>query len=588
LPDRGHAIKRTILARLAALVVFVVAAFLSTVYAIERQTREDDVNGQLASVGTLLRQKMAASAGLMHATVSAMVTNQAIAAALADEDRVGLLQLVEPLFARLRHDHGITHLYFTQPDLVNLLRLHDRAQHGDTIDRFTTRHAAETGKSASGLELGPLGTLALRSVTPWRRDGRVIGYVELGKELEPILIETARSLGLDIYAFVDRRLLAREAWDQGLRLLRHAPGWPDGSGYALAAQTPSRFDPALLGALQDVLARPGLSMVDAEGRQLALAALPLDDAAGRTIGRLVVVSDRTPAQTTFIRWLTLATALSTLAGLLVYVSFHRALAGVAADYRRQHDLERRLLRVSGEHQRLVQVEKLSAMGTMIGEIAHQLNNPLVGVVNMAQLAERCATNPERLRPLLAEIRQAGQDCGTFVKRMLDFTRASSFDGKRCDLRPIIDDAVALFRHSVGRRVAVERIGPDQPAWLEADPILLRHALFNLLANAAQAMQGGGRVTIMVEAAPGGEGQPGWRVAVDDEGPGLTDEVRQRIFTPFFTTRPDGTGLGLAVVMHIVLQHEGTVEADNRPGGGARFALWFPQAADPPLRREDPA
>lgn len=570
----GKRVRRSFLALLAALVTFVVAAFLLTVYGIERQTREADFEAKVNSVNTLLAQKVAASAGLMHAVVMTMANSERIATAFGAGDREALLTIVEPLYLGLRRDHGITHLYFTRPDLVNLVRVHDRGHWGDVIDRATTRRAAETSANAYGIELGPMGTVTLRSVTPWLLNGRVIGYLELGKDIEPILADTASSLGLRLFALVEGRLLKPDAWEYGRRLMGRPADWPEFGDYVLAGRSDPLVDQPTAALLRDALVEDGPGTKVAGGRFLAFSAVPLKDAGGRAIGKLVVLSDRTEAQATFRRWLVLATGLSVAAAALVFTFFHRALQRVEDDYRHQHELEQSLLRISSEHERLLQIEKLSAMGTMIGEIAHQLNNPLVGVVNMAQLAERAADKPDRVRQLLGEIQKAGKDCSTFVKRMLDFTKVSRFDCRPSDLRGVVDEALALFQHSVGRRTIIDKTLPDHPVELAVDPILLSHALFNLLSNAAQAMGGGGRLALSLR--PGG-GVPGWELVVEDEGPGLSEEVRNRLFTPFFTTRADGTGLGLPVVLHIVLLHGGQVRAENREAGGARFAIWLPSS-----------
>lgn len=569
---RGRRLKRRILALLAALLVFVVGVFLSSVYVIEQRTRQAGFQASVAAVQTSMHQRMETATGLMRAVTAALFANQDMAAALAAQDRVALARRAGPVFAGLRRDHGVTHLYFTQPDLVNLLRLHDHDHHGDLIDRHTTRRAAATGDTVSGIELGPLGTLTLRSVAPWRWQRETIGYVELGMEIEPILTETATSLSVHLFAFVDKARLDRERWERGQALLGRATAWAAWQDHVLAARSHHRMLPDT----ESRLVRTLSGRADDAG----IARLPLRDAGGQIIGQLVVIDDRGDDADTFAQWLTLATLLSVGAGTVVFVLFSRSLAVVENDYRRQHDLEHRLLRISSEQQRLVQVEKLSAVGRMIGEIAHQLNNPLVGVVSMAQLADRSVGDPERLRPLLADIRKAGQDCSLFVKRMLDFTKASCFDRKPGDLCAILDEALALFRQSGGQRVAVETRLPDQPANLAVDAILMRHVLFNLLTNAAQAMGGHGHVLVTLDRSTDQDGRPGWRLVVEDDGPGLSPEVMDHLFIPFFTTHPEGTGLGLAVVMHIVLLHDGTVEGVNRTDGcsGARFALWLPEDA----------
>lgn len=356
--------------------------------------------------------------------------------------------------------------------------------------------------------------------------------------------------------------------------------------HVLVSQSSPEVLPAEQALFPDLLRDGSIRTDRSRGRPLSMATAPLTDASGREVGVLAIFADRSRAQATFTNWMVLAILASLVVGGGVFYSFNRALAGVEAAYHRQHELEHRLLKISDEHQRIVQLEKLSAMGTMVGEIAHQLNNPLVGVVDMAQLAERSVDKPDRVREMLGEIRKAGQNCSAFVKRMLDFTKVSCFDSRPTDLRSVIDDALALFNQSIGRRVTVERDLPEAPAIAVVDPNLLGHAIFNLLTNAAQAAGERGRVRITLALAAHTDGRPGWRFTVEDDGPGISDDAMRRLFTPFFTTRKEGTGLGLAVVQHIVLLHEGEVGAANRPEGGASLALWLPEAVSAAPRSSD--
>jgi signal transduction histidine kinase len=121
--------------------------------------------------------------------------------------------------------------------------------------------------------------------------------------------------------------------------------------------------------------------------------------------------------------------------------------------------------------------------------------------------------------------------------------------------------------------------------LTVDPILIRHALFNLLMNAAQATSDEGAIVIGLDFEPNpDDGAPGWLLSVTDHGKGIAPEILDKIFVPFFTTRSDGTGLGLPVVQHVALLHGGYVSAGNQSGGGTRFAIWLPQ--EPKLPRQN--
>lgn len=579
-------VRRHILARLAGLIAFVVVAFVMTVWIIEQQTRDDDFTAAVHSVETLLAQKIATATGLMRATVAALGTSDEIAHAFQSGDRERLRAAAAPLFETLHRDHRITHLYFTGLDRVNFLRMHEPESHGDVIDRFTMKAAAATGRPTSGIELGAFGTLTLRSVTPWRHDGATIGLIELGEEIGPLLADTGVSLGVHLYALLRRDVIEPTDWRQGARMLGRPSHLAEFGDHVLVSQSPSEIHPSEQALFPELLRDGSIRTVRSGGAPLSVATAPLSDASGRDVGVLAIFADRSRAQATFTNWMILATVASLVAGAGVFFSFNRALTGVEAAYRRQHELEHRLLAISDEHQRIVQLEKLSAMGTMVGEIAHQLNNPLVGVVNMAQLAERSVDKPDRVREMLGEIRKAGQNCSAFVKRMLDFTKVSRFDSRPIDLRSVADEALALFAQSAGRKVSVERDMPETPAIALVDPNLLGHAIFNLLTNAAQATGDRGNVRIALTRLAHDDGRPGWRFTVEDDGPGISDDAMRRLFTPFFTTRKEGTGLGLPVVMHIVLMHEGEVSAANRSQGGASLALWVPEAVSAAPRSPD--
>ena len=261
-------------------------------------------------------------------------------------------------------------------------------------------------------------------------------------------------------------------------------------------------------------------------------------------------------------------------GLVLYLALFALFNSV---YRRQQKVEDQFSRLSSEHGRIVQMEKLSAMGTMIGEIAHQINNPLVGVLNLTQLAERKTDDPERVRELLGEIRRAGTHCRSFVQRMLDFTPIAKLERRPTVLIRLIHDTVALLRQSDASHPKIDVKIPEESATLEVDQILLRHAVFNLLHNAAQS-DPEGPIEVCLERAEEPDGdRTGWSITVCDHGPGIAAGNEQNIFTPFFTTRDEGVGLGLPVVQHIATLHDGCVSGANHPQGGACFKLWLPEA-----------
>jgi signal transduction histidine kinase len=571
-------VKAAFIGPIALALTLVMCVFAVAIYLVEASVRDRDLAERSVAAAKLFEQKLGKDANLMRAVLRAMTTNRALEKAFRDRDRASLARQTGPLFETLRNEHRITHLYFTGADLINLYRVHSPDEFGDEIDRMTMLKARDQAAAASGLELGPLGTLTLRMVVPWQHNEKVFGYLEIGEEVEHLIDEIRDSLTVDLAVLVDKKFLRPEQWQRGLVMMQRQGDWQRFATHVALAQTseqlPATFDKRML----DGLLAGRNAVIEDGGRSLHLALVPLKDAGGRHIGELVVIRDIGGLQATFRRSIMTVTLVSLLVAAGVLAIFYVALGRVERDYQRQHDLEIQILRLNTEHHRILQLEKLSALGTMVGGIAHQLNNPLVGVVNMAQLAERETDNPQQTRELLGEIRRAGEDCRVFVRRMLEFSKVSCFDSKPTPMASLIEDTVLLFRQAEDRHHPVDVRLPDEPVVLMVDPILIRHALFNLLLNAAQAASGDDPIVITLEAAVEPDGNAtGWSLAVTDRGTGIPPDVLEKIFVPFFTTRNDGTGLGLPVVQHVALLHGGHVSATSEPGNGTRLALWLPMS-----------
>jgi PAS domain S-box-containing protein len=229
--------------------------------------------------------------------------------------------------------------------------------------------------------------------------------------------------------------------------------------------------------------------------------------------------------------------------------------------------------------RLAQTDKLQALGQFVAGIAHELNNPLQAVLGHLELMRAGAGLAPDLRRDLRLVYREAERAARIVKNLLVF--AGSW---RLRVRPLSVNAlvtrVVRLRARAHRSASVEvirHLDADLPR-VRADGTLLQQALLNIVLNAEQAMGGAGRLTVRSQVHA--EGQV--RVTVEDTGPGLTAAVRSRLFEPFFTTKEvgAGTGLGLAIAFGIVRAHGGTLEADNHPGGGARFVVTLPVTPPP--------
>ena len=262
-------------------------------------------------------------------------------------------------------------------------------------------------------------------------------------------------------------------------------------------------------------------------------------------------------------------------GLILFLVLYKVFSVV---YRRQQAAESELSKLTSEHERVVQIEKMSAMGELVGEIAHQLNNPLVGVINLSQLAQREINDPSRVAELLTEVSKAGTECRDIVQRILRINQISRSTLLPTNIKDLVQDTITFCHQSIDVRHAVDFSAPEQPVTLNVDAVLMRQALFNLIHNAILSAPGSPvRVTLtLTERAH----LAGAQLSVADAGPGFTPETAAKLFKPFFTTRSNGTGLGLSVAQHIAMKHGGVVLAENLPEGGARFSIWLPLEPTP--------
>lgn len=385
-----------------------------------------------------------------------------------------------------------------------------------------------------------------------------------GKFVDAFIALTDVSGVVRIKVYNDKNLIV---WSDDATLVgRYLPKSPEHIAQMWAGRPSGIFDPAK---------RPSFAQDDLPGRLLIEFYVPVivqgpKGAADETRGVVAVYRKADSLVATLQSGTLLLSSIVAIGGTLLFFALFHLFRAV---HRRQREAELQFARLSSEHERIVQMEKLSAVGHMLTEIAHQFNNPLVGVINLTQLAEREADNPERVRELLGKIHKAGHHCSDFVQRMLRFGQLARCELQTTELGGLVRDTIAFFAQSAGKDTPVECCAPDNNVVIEVDPVLIRHALFNLINNAAQAYPSGPIiVSLTLELR---EGAFGWAIAVCDHGPGLSPEVAAHLFTPFFSTREGGTGLGLPVAHQIVVQHGGTLRAENITEGGARFVIWLP-------------
>ncbi len=231
-------------------------------------------------------------------------------------------------------------------------------------------------------------------------------------------------------------------------------------------------------------------------------------------------------------------------------------------------------------------DKMHAVGRLAAGIAHDFNNLLFVILGYADEL-LAATLDDHSQHALTEIQKAGKSAASLTQQLLRFSRKQPVDKQDVDLNEVIKDTEELFRRVGGPSVAWQFKLDESLGGIRADQGQIKQIIMNLVANARDAMQGSGRVTIQTinvdvprADSTSGETERFIALSVTDTGGGMSADTAEHLFEPFFTTKQPGggTGLGLSIVHSIVTDHGGTIHVESTPGNGACFTLYFPRTA----------
>jgi two-component system NtrC family sensor kinase len=245
----------------------------------------------------------------------------------------------------------------------------------------------------------------------------------------------------------------------------------------------------------------------------------------------------------------------------------------------ENQVEERTAALKDAQAQLIQSEKLSSLGRLAASIAHEINNPLAGILTYAKLLVRMldtehvdeATRDASVRHLKLVQRET-ERCTTIVRNLLDFARQRPLSLKDTDVVAIMEEAISLVEHQAKLRgLTIEKTVTPVPT-IKADAGQLRQAFVNIMLNGCEAMQAGGALKLTCRLSTGGTAV---ELSCTDAGVGIPPDRLAKIFDPFYSTKEMGTGLGLSVVYGIVERHGGTIDIRSDVGKGTTVSLRLP-------------
>ncbi len=227
------------------------------------------------------------------------------------------------------------------------------------------------------------------------------------------------------------------------------------------------------------------------------------------------------------------------------------------------------------HNQLLHADRLATIGMLAAGVAHELNEPLGNILGFAQLAKKCPGIPASAKHDIGKIEAASLHAREIIQKLLVFARQAPPQKTHVNLNQVVEDGLYFFEARCAKEgiELIRLLSPDLPE-ITVDPGQLNQLLVNLVVNALQSMPGTGKITVQTRFS-----DHNVYLIVKDTGTGMSKEVLDKIFVPFFTTKDvgHGTGLGLPVVYGIVTAHGGSINVKSEPGCGTRFEIQLPVA-----------
>ncbi|MFA6061868.1 MAG: ATP-binding protein [Gallionella sp.] len=464
--------KRNILSLFAAVLVLLLGTFSLSAIWWEKNNFNDSLARQQISAGLNYQSAVEQEADMLSATLDTIKLNETIKQAFATGNRDTLLHATQPLFEILKRDHNITHFYFITPERINLLRVHQPARYGDLINRHTLRSAQSQHALAYGVEIGPIGTLTLRAVTPWFDGGHLLGYVELGKEIENVARDIKPALHADVTVLLDKSRLNRHDWEEGMRMLGRQPDWEQFPDSVLITSTMSHIPDVAKNYIKGWRGNStGQSQQIADGTngtRLGMTSSPILDAASNQVGVLLVIEDVTLTSQTMHRHLLYLVAACLLLGAALFEVFRRILGRVEISLHEAETTRQNAQQYEHTMHHLSAVVNCMGDGLLVidgeGIITHanrsftdlfNFDESIVGLScrdlpaeDLAALVERTLHHAEHF-PVSSQISLPGHRTANAIAALLDSRGAGSHEG----------GAVFTFR-DITRELEISRMKTD--------------------------------------------------------------------------------------------------------------------------------
>ena len=546
------------------------------IYWLQDRNSVSQAEAALHQLNQVFYRELDHDAEVMNGLLDFLARDKGLRKAWIAKDRNRLLEIAKPIFEDIRSKYRATHFYFHGLDSVCFLRVHNPPRHGDLIASFTLGEAAEKQEPAHGIELGPFGTFTLRVVHPWRINGQLVGYIELGEEIEHVVKRLRKVFNGDFFLAIDKSYLERSKWEEGLRMMGRSGNWDLTDKFVLAGRTMEEIPPEVEEHLM-------LSYAERVGKKLTVSLGPrkylggvvrLMDAGGHEVGDILAIFDITENVAALEELLTVLVLSSVVVGGLLCTFSWFYLGHIQRELVRGYEA----LKQAG-----VAAEAANrAKSEFLANMSHEIRTPMTAILGFADVLLGRVEEPDDVEAV-ATIKRNGEHLLEIINDILDLSKIEAgkleVEQVACSPVELVADVASLMRvRAEAKNIALKTdyVG-SIPQSIRTDPTRLRQILVNLLGNAIKFTEVG-QVRLVTRLLAGDDVPPRMQFEVIDTGVGMTEEQLARLFQPFTqgdssTTRKfGGTGLGLTISKRLAVILGGSIAVSSTSGKGSTFSV----------------